>query len=388
MRLFVLLALTLCASLQTLASAAFTLSKLNHFAKLPVSDSPTTRTPQEAIHTGGRLIERHVQYVAEAGYRSYLSIADFPTNDTLFNGVSGLFPSTQYEMSLARAYNLQAEALPSEMTVSSVRAISELISSLPKPLYVHCFVGYTATLFVQLHYFLTGQIKDAQEIYAHSLALGYDYQSNPSAVRLINEVTGRSDEAQAETIEQNLAQGEYSYKYFFWTHRLGNSDAFYNAGQLLSTHMAAIQTAGYKSVISFRPNGEPTVRTSTDPKTGSVENFEFSDEHGDYSVALEEKEVRRAGLLFFYLPLVSGGADTWSRKTFDNYAPILSAAMSHGAALVHCASGYRASAFTLTYLASQQKQCVAWVVDRAAEVGFDLSTDKQVLAFAKDILGC
>lgn len=290
-------------------------------------------------------------------------------------------------MSLVRAQGLDAHYIVSSLTESSVREVSALLGALPKPLFVHCHVGYTANLFTQLHFFLSEQIS-AEEIYSHSLLLGYDYQSNAAVVSLINSLSQRSDSVQAERIEQDLAEGEYSYKYYFWTHRLGDSDAFYNAGQLLSTHTAAIQGAGYKTVVSFRPDGEPTARLPTDPSTGAVENYEFSDDTGAYSVVLEEKEVHRAGLHFYYLPLVSGGATTWTRKTYDEYAPILDRATSHGAVLTHCASGYRASAFTLTYLAQKQQLCTDWVVLRASEVGFDLSQDQQVLSFAKDILGC
>lgn len=63
-----------------------------------------------------------------------------------------------------------------------------------------------------------------------------------------------------EQIEQTLAQGEYSYKYYFWTHRTGSNDYWYNLGQFLDTQVQAIVNAGYKTVLSFRLDGEATVR--------------------------------------------------------------------------------------------------------------------------------
>jgi protein tyrosine phosphatase (PTP) superfamily phosphohydrolase (DUF442 family) len=363
------------------------LTKFNDFVKTPHSNSASGNSADETIHTGGRLIDRHLEYIAQAGYKSILSVVEYATNDTLYNGVSGNFPSSDYEMSIAKSFGLEAQYFASSLTVESAQAISKLLNTMPKPIYVHCHVGYSANLFTQLHFYLTKQIS-AEDIYPHSLNMGFDYQNNSGVVSLVNSITGRDDVTTPAQIEQNLAEGEDSYRYYYWTHRLGNSDQFFNIGQVLSTHAASIKTAGYSSVVVMRQNGEPTARLPTDPATGPVANYEFSDETGAYSVALEEKVMRAAGLHFYYLPLVSGSASTWTKATFDRYAPILSKVTALGPALVHCASGYRSSSFTLTYLASLKKECSTWVVDQAHMIGFDLTTDVDVMAFSKEILGC
>eukprot|EP01033_Poteriospumella_lacustris_P014028 gene14028-10025_t len=59
------------------------------------------------------------------------------------------------------------------------------MDSLPRPLYVHCHVGYMANLFTQLHLYLKGAILSS-DIYPNSLAMGYDYQNNTDVVNLIN----------------------------------------------------------------------------------------------------------------------------------------------------------------------------------------------------------
>ncbi len=369
------------------------LGKFNDFVKTPHSDSPTATAASETIHTGGRLIERHLQYLAEAGYKSVLSVVQFATNDTVYNGVAGNFPASDYEMQLLSSYGLQGKYLASSFTVESATAISQIMDEMPKPLYVHCHVGYTANVFTQLHFYMNKQIT-SDEIYSHSLNMGYDLQNNTDVVNLINAVAGRSDTTQPEQIEQTLAQGEYSYKYYYWTHRLGNNDYYYNAGQILSTHIDSIKTAGYQSVVVFRQNGEPTARLPTDPSTGKIDNHEFSDENGNYDVTLEHAAVKDAGLHFYYLPLVSGGDSTWTKATFDKYTPVLKLAATHGPVLVHCASGYRSSSFTLIYLAAENKQCSSWVVEKARQIGFDLNSatpstsDQQILALAKEVLGC
>jgi hypothetical protein len=110
------------------------LSKYNHFVKTPKNN--------ENIQSGGRLIERHLGYLYEAGFQSVLSISAFSTNDTTYNGVSGNFPSSDYEMSIVSSYGLTGKVSPSSLTVPSVKSISKTIDSMPKPLYVHCHVSF------------------------------------------------------------------------------------------------------------------------------------------------------------------------------------------------------------------------------------------------------
>jgi hypothetical protein len=109
------------------------LTKFNDFDKAPKNN--------EKIQTGGRLIERHLGYLSEAGFKGVLSVVQFPTNDTVYNGVSGNFPSSDYEMSLVGSYGMKGKYFVSTLTVESANAISKLIDEMPKPLYVHCHVS-------------------------------------------------------------------------------------------------------------------------------------------------------------------------------------------------------------------------------------------------------
>lgn len=255
-------------------------------------------------------------------------------------------------------------------------------------------MGYSANLFLQLHFYINNQIS-AESIYADSLLLGYDYQSNSDIVNLINAVTGRSDSVAAPKIEAPLADGEQSYRSYYWTHRLGESDYWYNAGQILSTHVDAINSAGYKIVLNYRADGEATARLPSEPTTGPIPNYEFSDVNGNYNLIEEETAFRTKGLKYYHLPLVSGSASTWSKEQFFEYLPTLQEVSSLNLpVLVHCASGYRSSAFTLTFLAYQSKYCSDWVFSHAKDVGFvfnsenPTSTDVAVVSFVKDVLNC
>ena len=112
-----------------------TLIKYDHFAKTPADTANT-------ILTGGRLIERHLGYLSEANYLSILSVVVFETNDTIFNNVSGSWPSTEYESIIAKSYGLESKYVASTLTEESAYQISALIDLLPKPLFVHCHVGH------------------------------------------------------------------------------------------------------------------------------------------------------------------------------------------------------------------------------------------------------
>lgn len=129
----------LCGAVTAVVSAATfnanALTKFNVFVKTPADTDGI-------IHTGGRLIERHLAYLQEAGYQGLLSVVAFPTNDTVYNGVEGAFPSSDYEMVLASSHGLSAKYVASSLTLESALEISGIMDSLPRPLYVHCHVRF------------------------------------------------------------------------------------------------------------------------------------------------------------------------------------------------------------------------------------------------------
>eukprot|EP00597_Dinobryon_sp_UTEXLB2267_P003403 CAMPEP_0170065592 /NCGR_PEP_ID=MMETSP0019_2-20121128/5619_1 /TAXON_ID=98059 /ORGANISM="Dinobryon sp., Strain UTEXLB2267" /LENGTH=393 /DNA_ID=CAMNT_0010272495 /DNA_START=150 /DNA_END=1331 /DNA_ORIENTATION=+ len=365
---------------------AVSITKFDHFVKVPYYN----------LHSGGRLTERQIGYIASAGYSSILSIVDFSSNDTSYNGVNGSFPSSAYEVEIANdIYGINAKYLTSSLSTESLNEIVYAIDTLSKPLFVHCHVGYSATLFVELYLYTKKLIRSSDEIYINGLNLGYDYRANADVVAFINSVTDSQDEVHSEIIEQTLANGETSYKSFYWSHRTGESDFWYNIGQILDTQLASIGLNGYKSIISFRDNGEATNRLPSDLSSGPVANNEFSnDVNGSYSVSAEQAGVLAAGMAFFHLPLTSGGTTTWTEEQFYQYLPVLKKAEALGPVLAHCASGYRSAAYVLAYLAIQNSRCTDWALQQSALIGVvynsstQSSTDKQVVAFFQQVLKC
>jgi protein tyrosine phosphatase (PTP) superfamily phosphohydrolase (DUF442 family) len=107
------------------------LTKFDHFVKPPTS----------TLHTGGRLTERQIAYIAQSGYSSIFSVVEFSTNDTVYNGVSGSFPSSSYEAELASKYGLGAAYMTTNLTSSSLDLVVNAIDNLKKPVYIHCHVS-------------------------------------------------------------------------------------------------------------------------------------------------------------------------------------------------------------------------------------------------------
>ena len=126
--------LTLAAAIALVASEQpASLNGYNNFVK----------TPSGSIQTGGRLTERQIAYIAQDGYKSYLSVVEFPTNDTSFNGVEGPFPSTEYEMTIAQGLGMNAKYVVSNLTAESAYVITDIIKGMEQPLYIHCHVSFS-----------------------------------------------------------------------------------------------------------------------------------------------------------------------------------------------------------------------------------------------------
>jgi protein tyrosine phosphatase (PTP) superfamily phosphohydrolase (DUF442 family) len=115
-----------------LADQPVSLNGYNHFLKYPLG----------TIQTGGRLTERQIAYIAQDGYKSLFSLVQFATNDTSFNGVDGPYPSTDYEMSIAKGYGMTATYYVSSLTAQSAYDISKIIDTLPAPVFIHCHVSW------------------------------------------------------------------------------------------------------------------------------------------------------------------------------------------------------------------------------------------------------
>jgi len=352
-------------------------SKYHHF----------THRLAPGLFTGGLLTKRQIEYLATVGFGSIITLADNNSTLSEFHGIPGEYPSNLDEVRYARELGMDSQSYRVTYSVDSLYMLSISMLHMKKPIYLHCYDGYSATLFGELHLYIDGTA-DATDIFSNSATLGYDFQADQAAVDFVNKVAHTSYSVVAPSLELTLPEGSNSYRYYYWSHRAG-TDMFYNIGQILDTQTKSIAASGYKSVISFRSNGESTVRLSTDPSTGAVSNNEFSDQNGLYSVSLEKAGVEAVGMKFFNLPVTC--SSSWSVDTLNAYEPTIDQAVSYGPVLAHCASGYRSSGYIIAYLGRRQKQCTDWALQQARRLGysFDInSSDEQVVAFFRQALQC
>jgi hypothetical protein len=140
------------------------------------------------------------------------------------------------------------------MSVNSVSKFVGVVFSLPQPVYVHCHMGWAASLFSALYAYKQGFIVGQEQgIFNLGLDLGWDYQASSAAVALINDVASGAAQVTAPSLEKTLAKGEDSYKYYYWSHRLGN-DSWYNTGQVLQPTLVKLRSNGGVGLPSSYPS--------------------------------------------------------------------------------------------------------------------------------------
>jgi protein tyrosine phosphatase (PTP) superfamily phosphohydrolase (DUF442 family) len=341
------------------------------------------------IFVSGRLSSRHLGYISEAGYASVVSLTDFSSGQSTFQGVEGNWLSTDDEAALLGTYGIAFRGIDADLTQASFDAFTQAMNSIPRPVLVHCENGWKAALFGQLYLTRAGAAA-AEDLYSNSVTLGYEYQTNVDAINFVSLIINVSAQLAAPSINLELSRGEASYRDYFWVHRLGN-DSWYSVGQVLDSHVNAIKSAGYKSVISFRANGEATNRLKSEPATGAVANGEFSDANGNYNVTAEAEAFANVGIKFYNLPVA--GSNAFTGAQFESFLPALEEAARNGPVLAHCASGYRSAVYGVAFLALQDPsvRCLDWAIKETRRVGESvdlLPADQKAINFWKQTLSC
>lgn len=359
-----------------------TLKGLDHFLK----------KPSQGILVSGRLTVRQVRGIAESGFKTMVSMAEFATDDASFNNVTGDFPSSAREREIFESYGLDYVLSPTAYDVNDALALSKILANAAKPVFLHCFTGYSASVLLSTHLYLTGALAPTN-IVPTGVNIGFNFLATQGAVDLINNVTGLALKYSADPVlELTLANKEASYKSYDWPHRVV-SDAWYNVGQVLESHVDVIAAAGYRTVVSLRVSGEATNRLSTDPTTGFVANEEFSDANGYYSAAMEQAAFEKVGVNFHNVPVASSTAWTSTETFYKHFVPTMLeiTGTAQGPTLVHCASGYRSAAYLTAFLALQGGQCTSWAVQQAKLIGYafdENSADASVISFYSSVLEC
>lgn len=101
--------------------------------------------------------------VSEAGYKSLLSVVEFTTHDYVYKNISGSFPTTHEEILYAASLGMEATYQATSLTPEYAYLISDILAGLPRPTFVHCHVGWTATLFTLLHEYIIGSLSTGND---------------------------------------------------------------------------------------------------------------------------------------------------------------------------------------------------------------------------------
>lgn len=416
LRLLQLLVLVVCSSLVVVSVAAFVPEPptnptgRTHFAKAVTPD----------IYTGGRLTTRRTHYLQLDGFRSIISLFNL-TRTHSWMGVDGDWPSADEEVALGRKLNMPTVVMnwPDTLSAASLQEFASTLNKLPKPVYVHCHVGYTATLFALVTLAQSGAVTARDVI---DMQFGWDYVNNAHVNKFITTMLNTQIPApkSTPTIETHLTKGESSYQHYYWDRYSSACESYYVMGQMLNTQLASIATAGYTAVVNFRLDGEPTNRLPSEPEGTPLANNEFSDAHGRYDEAAEGVAVRARNMTYVHLPLAADGSDytpamfhkyrasilmaaaprsTHRSSSSSSSSPFSMASSKASAVLVKCRSGQRAAAFLLPALALDKNAAVVdgnskgprrgvqWCLDRAREMGFAFAHVAPVMALWRTVLG-
>ena len=105
-------------------------NKMNHF----------TKRVSPSIYTTGRITDRQIAYMSEANFSTIVSLVYTATDDTVFKGISGNWPSTNTESDLCDQYGLNYVNIGASMNKSSFDTFVDVMLLVPKPVLVHCNV--------------------------------------------------------------------------------------------------------------------------------------------------------------------------------------------------------------------------------------------------------
>lgn len=179
--------------------------KLNTVSKRhpPGLESPTkawwAKEITSDVYVAGRLSERQIKYAAEAGFKSIMSL--FPYGDDEGYNFGGEYlPTTREAERVAEMVGLRyATALgPFDdwSKLQSVKKVSSVLATLPRPILAHCDRGYTISFGVLMD--LANKTKlqpdfatkvDAKVFFDMTKVLGMDFNMDCTKETMAN-ITG------------------------------------------------------------------------------------------------------------------------------------------------------------------------------------------------------
>lgn len=325
--------------------------------RFPPADVSWVRRVTPAIFSSGRPDRNEISLIREVGFASLVSVFALDAT-SVWNNITGDFVSTSdYDqigkgLGLAtRVFNFSSWTAP-----ESFDAFASAMDILPKPILVHCHVGYAATTFATLYAIRTGAVP-ADEFYSRTLQQGFEYQTNPGVNSLWADVAQAKEvPATVESVENlRLTGGDDGYTTYYHTKRL--TDDWYVAGQPnITTELASVKASGYGAVVNLRVDGEEDANWPG----------------GHYVAAAEKRAMEAAGISYFTVPVSDPITAAQLRNVREKLAQAAATVPigSAGPVLVHCKSGFRATASVLALVGAQEKRNWQWALRQAESIGF------------------
>lgn len=326
--------------------------------QFPPPEVPWVRRVTPDVFAAGRPNREQITKIAKTGFASLVSFFSLPET-SVWNNMTGDFVSTDDYAAIGKTLGLATRVwnFTSWTDPKSFEAFAKSMDALPKPVLVHCHVGYAATAFATLYAIRTGGVP-ANEFYSRTLRQGWEYQTNPSLNALWASVAGASqvpDTIKGPMLNLRLKSGT-GYRVYYHTKRI--SDDWYVSGlPNISTELDSVKASGYGAVVSLLADGE---------QAGPMWP------NGTYSVRVESMVMGREGIPFFSAPLSPP-------LTADKLAKVglvlakAAAATSHktsGPVLVHCSEGYRSTAAVLAHLGALERRNWQWALRAAEAIGY------------------
>nr|XP_006817840.1 PREDICTED: uncharacterized protein LOC102810311 [Saccoglossus kowalevskii] len=381
------------------------------------------------FYSSARLTSRQVKYASEVGFNSIFGLAVF--NEVDYIGEEEL-PTTNVIKQIADGLaEIEYEILPQVLdwrTLESVEYFVNKMEEMTQPTLVHCVTAYsaTATVLLGLLYKTQQDPNFEPKLYSDGFyhigrAHGFDYDMDQDLMELVSLITGEPEvDLRTEPTNELIDWRSYWYAKYV-------STDWWAAGQINDLHFSAVIDGGYQAIVNARKglttynnpsqeevtllnimdntgtytNGgrqseERLLETRLDPNKPneyisftSDKNYEdqHPDEYGDHIGYNEQFEMQAwngsHGIVvpYFHIP-----TDDVTAEIFYQYEDMLMEASTHGSVIVHCRSGYRATAWAL--LAEGYSTCKnsTWALQQASYMGYRFTEDDSEYQALIDVL--
>lgn len=139
------------------------------------------------------------------------------------------------------------------------------VKTMPKPILVHCFFGYSATGLTLLYLLKTRQLT-CEDVFRQAAALGYEYWTNPSYVSLASQLSASPSSCKAIASSMTRNTRSSSWSSYWPAKRL--TDCIYIAGQIQRDQICEIKRAGFRAIANMRKG--PTTLVTNRPAQEEV----------------------------------------------------------------------------------------------------------------------